>query len=47
MLEMAENLHIFPSGTQSIGARDPKKLTRVRGQVCTCIPNLVLIVQSW
>jgi len=40
-------LHIFPSGTESMGDRDPKRLTRVRGQVYTCPPNLVVIDQSW
>jgi len=33
-------LHIFPSGTESMGDRDPKRLTLVR-------PNLVVIDQSW
>jgi len=40
-LEIGEILHIFPSGTESMGDRDPKRLTRVRG------PNLVVIDQSW
>ena len=34
------NFAYFPSGTQSMGDRDPKRLTRVR-------PNLVVIDQSW
>jgi len=47
VLEIGEILHIFPSGTESMGDRGSKRLTRVRGQVYNCRPNLVVIDQSW
>jgi len=43
-LEIGEILHIFPSGTQSMGDRGSKRLTRVRGQVYTYRPNLVVMI---
>jgi len=47
LLEIGEILHIFPSGTKVWEIGDPKRLTRVRGQVYTCRPHLVVIDQSW
>jgi len=38
-LEIGEILHIFPSGTESMGDRGPKKAYTG--------PNLVVIDQSW
>jgi len=46
-LEIGEILHIFPSGTKSMGDRGSKKAYTVRGQVYTCRTNLVVIDQLW
>ena len=46
-LEIGEILHIFPLAPKVWEIGDPKRLTRVRGQVYTCRPNLVVIDQSW
>ena len=40
-------LHIFPLAPKVWEIGDPKRLTRVRGQVYTCQPNLVVIDQLW
>jgi len=37
----------FPLAPKVWETGDPKRLTCVRGQVCTCLPNLVVIDQSW
>ena len=40
-------LHIFPLAPKVWKIGDPKWLTRVREQVYTCRPDLVVIDQSW
>ena len=48
VLEMGEILHIFPSGTESMGDRGSKKAyTGPKTGIYTCRPNLVVIDQSW
>ena len=46
-LEIGEILHIFPLAPKVWETGDPKRLTRVRGQVYNCRLNLVVIDQSW
>ena len=46
-LEIGEICIFLPLAPKVREIGDPKRLTRVRGQVYTCRPNLVVIDQSW
>jgi len=47
VLEIGEILHIFPSGTESMGDRGSKKAYTGSRTNLPTKPNLVVIDQSW